>query len=107
MCMPMIKKLLILTFGAFMLFSTAEVRAQDISRAPIEQEPQAISVSVNESTVHLKNADKKIVSVINMAGVEVMKFRCDSPSKTLELSHLPKGCYIIKIGNVARKVYLR
>jgi hypothetical protein len=103
----MIKKILILTFGAFLLFSTAEVRAQDISRAPIESDQMPISITVTESTVHIKNADKKIVSVINMTGVEVMKFRCDSPSKTIELAHLPKGCYIIKIGNVARKVYLR
>ncbi len=103
----MIKKILILTIGTFMLFSTTEVRAQDISRAPIESEQQQVSVSVTESTIYLKNADKKIVSVINMAGVEVIKFKCDSPSKTLDLGHLPKGCYIIKIGKVARKVYLR
>ncbi len=103
----MIKKLLILTIGAFLLASPSDVCAQDISRTPIEQDQQPISISVTESTVHIKNADKKIVSVINMAGVEVMKFRCDSPSKTLDLGHLPKGCYIIKIGNVARKVYLR
>ena len=103
----MIKKILILTLGAFLLFGNADLRAQDISRTPTETEQMPITISVNESTVHIKNADKKIVQIFNLTGVEVKRIAVDSPSKTIDLSSLPKGCYIIKIGNVARKVYLR
>lgn len=103
----MIKKLLILTIGAFLLCNTAELRAQDISKAPIESEQNSITISVSESTLYIKNADKKTVSIFNLTGVEVKRIFIDSPSKTIDLSNLPKGCYIIKIGNVARKVYLR
>lgn len=103
----MIKKILILTLGAFLLFGNADMRAQDISRTPTETEQMPITISVNESTVHIKNADKKIVQIFNLTGVEVKRIAVDSPSKTIDLSSLPKGCYIIKIGNVARKVYLR
>ena len=103
----MIKKILILTLGAFLLFGNADMRAQDISRTPTETEQMPITISVNESTVHIKNADKKIVQIFNLTGVEVKRIAVDSPSKTIDLSSLPKGCYIIKIGKVARKVYLR
>lgn len=105
--MPMRKKLLILTIGAFLLAMPEEMCAQDISRSAIENEQAPITITVNESTVHIKNADKKIVSIFNLTGVEVKRISIDSPSKTIDLNFLPKGCYIIKIGNVARKVYLR
>ena len=93
--------------GAFLFSMQGEVCAQDISRSAIENEQAPITITVNESTVHIKNADKKIVSIFNLTGVEVKRISIDSPSKTIDLSFLPKGCYIIKIGNVARKVYLR
>ena len=96
-----------MTLGAFLLFGTSDVCAQDISRTQTETEQMPITISVNESTVHIKNADKKIVQIFNLTGVEVKRIAVDSPSKTIDLSNLPKGCYIIKIGNVARKVYLR
>ncbi len=101
------KKLLIMIIGAFLFSMQGEVCAQDISRSAIENEQAPITITVNESTVHIKNADKKIVSIFNLTGVEVKRISIDSPSKTIDLSFLPKGCYIIKIGNVARKVYLR
>ena len=101
------KKLLIMIIGAFLFSMQGEVCAQDISRSAIENEQAPITISVSESTVHIKNADKKIVSIFNLTGVEVKRISIDSPSKTIDLSFLPKGCYIIKIGNVARKVYLR
>ena len=104
--MPMKKKLLILTLGALLLGCPATY-AQDISKTAIEQEQAPIAIMVNESTVHIKNADKKIVQIFNLTGVEVKRIAIDSPSKTIDLSNLPKGCYIIKIGNVARKVYLK
>lgn len=103
----MMKKLLILTIGAFLLALPGEMRAQDISKTAIENEQAPITITINESTIHIKNADKKIVSIFNLTGVEVKRITIDSPSKTIDLGFLPKGCYIIKIGNVARKVYLR
>ena len=103
----MMKKLLILTICALMLSMGGELRAQDIPKTAIENEQAPITITVNESTVHIKNADKKVVSIYNLTGVEVKRINIDSPSKTIDPAFLPKGCYIIIIGNVARKVYLR
>jgi len=100
------KKLLLTIIVAFAL-GMPVAQAQDIQRAGLEQEKKEVSISVNESTLHVKNADKMIVEIYNLAGVKVASYRSESPECTIELNQLPKGCYIVKIGKVARKVYLR
>ena len=103
------KRILILITASFLLAMPMEVKAQDIQqqRTTIEQEVAPITISVNESTIHIKNAEKMVIEIYNMAGVKVVTQRIDSSDKAIELDNLPKGCYIIKIGKVARKVYLR
>lgn len=103
------KKILIMITATFLLAMPMEVKAQDIQqqRTTIEQEVAPITISVNESTIHIKNAEKMVIEIYNMTGVKVVTQRIDSSDKMIELDNLPKGCYIIKIGKVARKVYLR
>lgn len=103
------KKILIMITAAFLLAMPMDVEAQDIQqqRTTIEQEVAPITISVNESTIHIKNAEKMVIEIYNMTGVKVVTQRIDSSDKIIELDNLPKGCYIIKIGKVARKVYLR
>lgn len=103
------KKILIMITAAFLLAMPMDVKAQDIQqqRTTIEQEVAPITISVNESTIHIKNAEKMVIEIYNMTGVKVVTQRIDSSDKIIELDNLPKGCYIIKIGKVARKVYLR
>ena len=103
------KKILIMITAAVLLAMPMDVEAQDIQqqRTTIEQEVAPITISVNESTIHIKNAEKMVIEIYNMTGVKVVTQRIDSSDKIIELDNLPKGCYIIKIGKVARKVYLR
>ncbi len=103
------KKIFIMITAAFLLAMPMDVKAQDIQqqRTTIEQEVAPITISVNESTIHIKNAEKMVIEIYNMTGVKVVTQRIDSSDKIIELDNLPKGCYIIKIGKVARKVYLR
>ena len=103
------KKILIMITAAFLLALPMDVKAQDIQqqRTTIEQEVAPITISVNESTIHIKNAEKMVIEIYNMTGVKVVTQRIDSSDKIIELDNLPKGCYIIKSGKVARKVYLR
>lgn len=84
------------------------VMAQSASQsAGIEQDLKEVGVSVSNSTVRITNADGQRLEVYNMAGVVVATARIDSPERTITLDHLPKGCYILRIGNIARKVFLR
>ena len=103
------KKILIMITAAFLLAMPMDLKAQDIQqqRTTIEQEVAPITISVNESTIHIKNAEKMVREIYNMTGGKVVTLRIDSSDKIIELDNLPKGCYIIKIGKVARKVYLR
>ena len=105
---PMVKTILSFAFSAFLLCTPCEVKAQDIQRsAPIEQEMNAVTITVTEATVHVKNAEKQVLEIYNMAGVKVATFHIESNDRAIDLGHLPKGCYILKVGKVARKVYLR
>ncbi len=80
--------------------------AQDVQKTPIETEQQAVTINVSESTLHIKNATSMILEVYNLAGVKVITQKIDSAEKAVELSSLPKGCYIIKVGKTVRKIYL-
>jgi len=103
----MIKKILSIAILAFTLAAPAQMNAQDIQRTPIEQEQKEVSIAVNDATLYIKNAEHLMVEIYNMTGVKVVSYRIDSNSKSIELNQLPKGCYIVKVGKVARKVYLR
>ena len=84
-----------------MLLNVPSVMAQDIQN---EQLP--VTLSVIGSTINVKNAQNLVMEVYDITGKKVAAIRIESNDKTYELS-VPRGCYIIKIGSMARKVYLK
>lgn len=56
--------------------------------------------------VRVQNAEGRQLEVYNLIGVRVAVFRIESADKTVTLG-LQRGCYILKLGKVARKVFLR
>lgn len=105
----MMKKILILTIAVFALAMPFNAEAQDIqqSRPAVEQEVAPIAIMVSELTVVITNADKEVLRIYNMAGVCVATIRIEGSERHIDLNHMPKGCYILKVGKVARKVYLK
>lgn len=101
----MIKKLLILSLS-FMLLNVPSIMAQDIQKTQIENEQLPVTVSVVGNTINVKNAQNLVMEVYDITGKKVAAIRIESNDKTYELS-VPRGCYIIKIGSMARKVYLK
>ena len=101
----MIKKLLILSLS-FMLLNVPSIMAQDIQKTQIENEQLPVTVSVVGNTITVKNAQNLVMEVYDITGKKVAAIRIESNDKTYELS-VPRGCYIIKIGSMARKVYLK
>lgn len=73
----------------------------------MEQEMQTPSISVNGKTLSIKNAENMVLVIYSITGEEVYNKKIDSPSATIDLNHLKAGCYIVKIGKTARKVYLK
>ncbi len=68
-----------------------------------EQEPQ---LSVDGNTVNVQGASGMTLEVVSLTGRAVASYRIEGPAQRIELN-LPKGCYILKVGKVARKVTVR
>lgn len=78
-----------------------------VANAAIEQSIKEPTITINNSTVRINNAEGERLEVYNLAGVKVAIVRIDSTAQTVNLDHLPKGCYILRVGQIARKVYIR
>ncbi len=65
-----------------------------------------ITISVDGNTVQVKGATDLVLEVVSLTGRQVATYRINGPAERLELN-IPKGCYILKVGKVVRKVTIR
>lgn len=72
----------------------------------IDTEIQNVSLSINESVLHITGANGMVLHVYNVAGVRVMSVKVEGADKRIELN-LPKGCYIVKVGKLVRKISIQ
>lgn len=96
----------IITILAALLMAQPIWAAEQAEKEGIEAEAQAVGISVSGSQVRVTNAEGKTLEIYNLAGVRVGQVKIDSEDKTLNLN-LPKGYYILKVGNIARKISIR
>ena len=101
----MMKKLQIFVFALLLSGAPMGLMAQS-EHEDIETELSAVSLSVNGSKVHITGAESETLEVYNLTGVKVATFRIDSNDKALTLN-LQRGCYILKVGKVVRKISIR
>ena len=71
----------------------------------MEQE-KSVSISIDNNVVRVNGAAGMTLEVVSLTGRPVTTVNIDSPNQRVELN-LPKGCYILKVGKVVRKVTLR
>lgn len=71
----------------------------------MEQE-KSVSISIDNNVVRVNGAAGMTLEVVSLTGRPVTTVKIDSPNQRVELN-LPKGCYILKVGKVVRKVTLR
>ena len=108
-CMRMIKRLLILTFSVAALWlvpvttSAAPAYFAGVMELTDEQE---VDVVYSEGTLTITGADGLVLQIVTVTGNVVLHKRIDSPEQKIELN-IPKGCYIVKVGKVVRRVYVR
>lgn len=69
----------------------------------ITENDQAVSIRITGNDLRITGAAGEMLSVYNVAGVRVMTVKIDSSDKTYNLN-LPKGCYIVKVGKIVRKI---
>ena len=70
---------------------------------PIEAEMETVTLSIQEGKAHITNAEGKTLEIYNLTGVRVARIRIDSNDKQITLN-LTRGCYIMKVDKVVRKV---
>ena len=64
------------------------------------------SVTYAQGILYVNGGEGKTLEFISLTGRKVMEEQIDSPAQKFELN-IPKGCYIVKVGNVVRKISVR
>lgn len=107
--MRMMKRLLILTFSmaALWLVPVAASAAPAYYAGVMElSDEQEVEVVYSEGSLTVTGAEGRVLEIVTVTGNVVMHKRIDSPEQKIELN-FPKGCYIVKVGKVVRRVYVR
>ena len=101
----MIKRLQIIALSLLLAALPVSLMAET-ERDDVETELSAVTLSVNGSRVHIAGAEGETLEVYNLTGVKVATIRIDSNDKNVVLN-LQRGCYILKVGKVVRKISIR
>ena len=99
------KRLLTYSVAVAMLLAwPVSIMASEPEQASVEQTIEDdITITVNGQWVVINGAQGKTLEVVSLTGRRVMTTKIESPAQRVELN-VPKGCYILKIGKVVRKV---
>ncbi len=99
----MTKRLLLMFGMAGLLLAVPNMAKANEAVEIVEQVEQSISVAFYNGVLHVSGANGQTLQIYNVTGVRIMSFRVEGNDKRYELS-LPKGCYIVKVGRVVRKI---
>lgn len=102
----MTKRLLLMFGMAGLLLAVPNMAKANEAVEIVEQVEQSISVAFYNGVLHVSGANGQTLQIYNVTGVRIMSFRVEGNDKRYELS-LPKGCYIVKVGKVVRKISIR
>lgn len=72
----------------------------------VVQMDQDVTITVEGNAVLVKGAEGQTLEVISLTGRKLAEYRIESPAQRVELN-LSRGCYVLKIGKVVRKVSIR
>lgn len=65
----------------------------------------AVGITVkNQRTLYVTGANDQTLEVVSLTGKPVASVKIESPAQRIELNNLPKGCYVVKVGKVVRKI---
>ena len=102
------RPLMRLASALFMLTAPMSIMAYDADQQVVEQQidNREITITVEQSTLLVNNAAGLTLEVVSLTGKQVAVVKIESPAQRVELS-VPKGCYIVKVGKIVRKVAIR
>jgi uncharacterized protein (DUF58 family) len=90
------------------LLGSAGLSAQTQPRAAVERESSSsFAIQVNNTRVTIQNlAPRTSIVVYNILGVKLKELRMPANGDDLQFD-MPKGCYILKVDNVVRKIAIK
>lgn len=97
-------KITLLSASLFLAMPSSAMAAPGIE--VVENQFSQITITVNESVLRVTGAAGQQLYIYNITGVRVLSIKVDGSDKSYNLN-LPKGCYIVKVGNVVRKISIR
>ena len=70
-------------------------------------EPErSITISVEGNSVQVNGAQGMTLEVVSLTGRLVASYKIETPAQRVDLN-ISKGCYILKVGKVVRKVSVK
>lgn len=102
----MMRNLLYMMFSMTLLLGAPVSAHANNAIEIVDNDIVGITVTVSESTLRVTGATGLTLSLYNVAGVHVQSFRVEGADRRYELN-LPKGCYIVKVGKVVRKISIK
>lgn len=87
------------------LFLPAVTPAYAFSDVPAwgRMDELAPSITVRGSQITVQHAEGLVLEIYNLAGLKVGSYKVESSEQSISTS-LPKGCYILKLGKLVRKI---
>lgn len=67
---------------------------------------QDVNITFSEGVLFVTGCEGQTLEVVSLTGKKIMDVKIESPAQKIELN-IPKGCYIVKVGKVVRKVSVR
>ena len=99
------KRIILLALPLALALSPIHTMAQ-AEHESIETTTSGVTITVNGNLVHVSGASGEVMKVFNLTGTEVATMRIEGAEKTVTLN-IPKGCYLLKVGKLVRKIYIR
>lgn len=99
------KTILSLTLASMLTLTTSVKAANMIMEMGVAEQidEQLPQLNTDGNTVSVQGAAGMTLEVVSLTGRAVATYKIEGPAQRIELN-LPKGCYILKVGKVVRKV---
>jgi hypothetical protein len=65
-----------------------------------------VTITYSQGVLYVNGGEGKVLEVVSLTGRRLLEQQIDSPAQKIELN-IPKGCYIVKVGSVVRKIAVR
>ncbi len=99
------RKAILLTL-CVLFFATAEGLKANPAMEITEPNANNVIQPLGGRDIRLVGANGETLEVFNLTGVKVAQIQVDSSEKTITLD-VSKGCYILKVNNIVRKVFIQ